>query len=132
MQNFFVSFKSLSFFFSCVFFSFLFFFSFAFLFVSFVSFCFFFFPFWAAALKGSMTYAFTHMGDFLLLLLLLLLLLRTPPPPVSRPISQPGGPYPSLEAQIPDLRLSLAAQNVSQKPLSDLHALFKDATPLTI
>ena len=29
----------------------------------------------AAAPKGSMTYAFTHMGDFLLLLLLLLLLL---------------------------------------------------------
>ena len=27
-------------------------------------------PFWAAAPKGSMTYAFTHMGDFLLLLLL--------------------------------------------------------------
>ena len=33
-------------------------------------------PFWAAAPKGSMTYAFTHMGDFLLLLLLLL---RPPP-----------------------------------------------------
>ena len=51
-------------------------------------------PFWAAAPKGSMTFAFTHMGDFLLLLLLLLLLLRTPPPlpPASRPISQPGGP----------------------------------------
>ena len=31
-------------------------------------------PFWAAAPKGSMTYAFTHMGNFLLLLLLLLLL----------------------------------------------------------
>ena len=29
-------------------------------------------PFWAAVPKGSMTYAFTHMGDFLLLLLLLL------------------------------------------------------------
>ena len=29
-------------------------------------------PFWAAALKGSMTYALTHMGNFLLLLLLLL------------------------------------------------------------
>ena len=36
--------------------------------------------FWAAAPKGSMTYAFKHMGNFLLLLLLLLLL-RTPPPP---------------------------------------------------
>ena len=33
--------------------------------------------FWAAAPKGPMTYAFTHMGDFLLLLLLLL----HPPPP---------------------------------------------------
>ena len=55
--------------------------------------------FWAAAPKGSMTYAFTHMGSFLLLLLLC-----TPPPPASRPISQPGGPYPSLEAQIPVLR----------------------------
>ena len=43
-------------------------------------------PFWAAAPKGSMTYAFTHMGDFLLLLLLLLR-----PPPSN----------PSLEAQIP-------------------------------
>ena len=53
--------------------------------------------FWAAAPKGPMTYAFTHMGNFLLLLLLLL---RTPLPPASRPISQPGGPYPSLEAQI--------------------------------
>ena len=36
-------------------------------------------PFWAAAPKGSMTYAFTHMGDFLLLLLHLLLLLCPPP-----------------------------------------------------
>ena len=53
-----------------------------------------------------MTYAFTHMGNFLLLLLLLLL--RPPPPPslqahisAWRPISQPRGPNPSLEAQIP-------------------------------
>ena len=60
--------------------------------------------FWAAAPKGSMTYAFTHMGNFLLLLLLL----RTPPPPslqayisAWRPISQPRGPNPSLDAQIP-------------------------------
>ena len=30
--------------------------------------------FWAAAPKGSMTYGFTHMGNFLLLLLLPLLL----------------------------------------------------------
>ena len=55
----------------------------------------------AAAPKGSMTYAFTHMGNFLLLL-------RTPPPPslqayisAWRPISQPRGPNPSLDAQIP-------------------------------
>ena len=66
-------------------------------------------PFWAAAPKEPMTYAFTHMGNFLLLLLLLLL--RTPPPPslqahisAWRPISQPGGPNPSLEAQIPSSR----------------------------
>ena len=60
-------------------------------------------PFWATASKGSMTYAFTHMGNFLLLLLL-----HTPPLPslrahfsAWRPISQPLGPNPSLEAQIP-------------------------------
>ena len=52
--------------------------------------------FWAAAPKGSMTYAFTHMGSFLLLLLL-----HTPPPQVSRPISQPPGQNPILKAQIP-------------------------------
>ena len=46
-----------------------------------------------------MTYAFTHMGSFLLLLFL-----RTPIPPGPRPISQPRGPYPSLEAQIPTSR----------------------------
>ena len=48
------------------------------------------FCFWAAAPKGSMTYAFTHMGNFLLL--------RTPPSP------QPPGPYLSLEAHIPASR----------------------------
>ena len=51
----------------------------------------------AAAPKGSMTYAFTHMGDFLLLLLLLL----CPPPPqipVLTPKFQSWGPNPSLEA----------------------------------
>ena len=53
-------------------------------------------PFWAAAPKGSMTYAFTHMGN--ILLLLHLLLLRTPPSP------QPPGPYLSLEAHIPAWR----------------------------
>ena len=50
----------------------------------------------AAALKGSMTYAFTHMGNFLLLLLLLLL-----HPPIK---SQSWHPNSSLEAQIPVLR----------------------------
>ena len=50
---------------------------------------------WAAAPKGSMSYAFTHMGNFLLLLLLLLR-----PPPLK---SQSQGPNPSLEAQIPVL-----------------------------
>ena len=76
--------------------------SFFFLFL--FSFCFFFFssgiilPFWAAAPKGSMTYAFTHMGNFLQLLLLLL---RTiPQSPASRPKFQSRGPNPSLEAQI--------------------------------
>ena len=40
-----------------------------------------------SAPKGLMTYAFTHMVNFLLLCLLLLLLLRLSPPqiPVSRP-----------------------------------------------
>ena len=56
-----------------------------------------------------MTYAFTHMGNFLLLLLLLLLL-RTPPPskpsleaqiPVLRPKSHPQGPNSNPKAQIP-------------------------------
>ena len=59
-----------------------------------------------------MTYAFTHMGNFLLLLL------RTPPPPslqthisAWRPISQPRGPNPSLEAQIPrDWNLGLGVE----------------------
>ena len=53
--------------------------------------------FWAAAPKGSMTCAFTHMGNFLLLLLLLLLF-RTIPSP------QLPGPYLSLEAHDPILR----------------------------
>ena len=46
-----------------------------------------------------MTYAFTHMGNFLLLLLLLLLLPLRPPLK-----SQSRGPNSSLEAQIPVLR----------------------------
>ena len=60
-------------------------------------------PFLAAAPKGSMTFAFTHMGNFLLLLLL-------HPPPlnpsleakiwVSRAQSQSWDPNPSLEALI--------------------------------
>ena len=47
-----------------------------------------------------MTYTYTPMGSFLLLLLLLLL----PPPSLQAhisAISQPRGPNPSLEAQIP-------------------------------
>ena len=48
----------------------------------------------AAAPKGSMTYAFTHMEDFLPLLL------RPPLLPASRPISQPPGLNPSIEADI--------------------------------
>ena len=48
------------------------------------------------------------MGKFLLLFVLLH---RTPLPPASRPISQPGGPYPSLEAQIPrDWNLGLEVE----------------------
>ena len=77
----------------------------------------------AAAPKGSMTYAFTHMWDFLLLLLLLLPLLRTPPPPsheahisASRPIFLPRGPNPSLEAQIPTSR----PKSLPQGPNSSL------------
>ena len=88
---------------------------FTYLFVCLFVVCFFFcvFPFWAAAPKGSMTYAFTHMGDFLLLLLHLLLLrppLKSQPRglnfslkakiPVPRLKFQPWGPNPSLEAQI--------------------------------
>ena len=57
------------------------------------------FLFWAAAPKGLVTYAFTHIVNFLLLLLPLLLLLT--PPHTSGLISQSHGPYPSLEAQIP-------------------------------
>ena len=85
-------------------------------------------PFWAAAPKGLMTYAFTQ-GKFLLLLLLLL---HTPPPrfrprdptpslkaqiPASRPKSQPQGPNPSLEAPIPTLRLKSQSRgsNLSQE-----------------
>ena len=72
-------------------------------------------PFWAAALKGSMIYAFTHMGNFFLLLLFLLLLC-TPPPLASRPISQPGGPYLSLEAHIPALRPKSQSQGPNPNP----------------
>ena len=55
------------------------------------------------ALKGFMTYAFTHMGNFLLPLLLPLPL-HTPLPPASGPMSKPQGLYPSLKAQIQVLR----------------------------
>ena len=59
-------------------------------------------PFWAATPTGSMTYAFTLMGSFLLIFLLLLC--PPPPFPVSRPKFQSQGPNSSLEAQIPVLR----------------------------
>ena len=60
----------------------------------------------AAAPKGSMTYVFTHMGNFLFLLL--------PYPPtnfeaqilVPRPKSQSHGPNPSQKAQILASRLT--------------------------
>ena len=91
------------------------------------------FAFWAAAPMGLTTYAFTHMGNFLLLLLLHLL---CPPLPNSnpsfeaqisvsrskfpasrpksdpsslRPKSHPKGPDPNLKAQIPALRPSFRA-----------------------
>ena len=56
----------------------------------------------AGAPKGSMTYTFTHMRNFLLLLLLCIPLQAH----ISalRPISQPRGRYPSFEAQTPVLR----------------------------
>ena len=63
-----------------------------------------------------MTYAFTHMGNFLLLLLLLLLY-TTPSP---RPISQPGGPYSSLEAQIPVLRPKSHSQGPNPNPKAQI------------
>ena len=62
--------------------------------------CFFFF--WAAAVKGSMTYAFTHIGDFLLLLLHHIL-----PSPLK---SQSQGLNSSLEAKIPVSRLGFGPQ----------------------
>ena len=70
------------------------------------------YSFWAVA------YAFTQ--ENFLLLLLLLLLLRTPPPPASRPISQPGGPYPSLQAQIPVLRPKSHPQGLHPNPKAQI------------
>ena len=68
-----------------------------------------------------MTYAFSRMGNFLLLLLLLL---RTPPPPslqahisAWRPIYQPPGPNPSLEAQIPTSRPKSPPQSPASRDL---------------
>ena len=64
--------------------------------------------FLAAALKGSMTYTFTHMGNFLLLLLLS----PSVHPPLiqilaSRPKSQSRCSNPIFKAQIPPSRLGL-------------------------
>ena len=57
------------------------------------------------------------MGSFLVLLLLLLC---TPSPPVSRPISQPGGPYPSLQAQISVLRPKSHPQGPNPNPKAQI------------
>ena len=58
----------------------------------------------AAAPKGFMTYAFTHMGNFLLLLLLHRPFAPSPSLeaqiPVPRPKSQSRGPNPIRKAQI--------------------------------
>ena len=43
-----------------------------------------------------------------------------PLPPASRPISQPGGPYPSLEAQIPVLRLKSHPQGQNLNPKAQI------------
>ena len=69
----------------------------------------------------------SHMGKFFLLLLLLLV--RTPPPsaPTSRPISQPRGPCPSLEAQIPVLRPK--SQPQSQNPISRSKSHLRGSNP---
>ena len=77
--------------------------------------------FWAAAPKGSMTYAFKIMGNFLLLPLFILLLC-TPPSnpsleaqiPVLRPKSQSWDLNPSLEAQI----LASSSISICVKPLT--------------
>ena len=61
----------------------------------------------AVAAKGSMTYAFTRMGDFFILLLLLLLLLLHPASdsdPNLKAQILALNPNPSLNAQIPALR----------------------------
>ena len=69
--------------------------------------------------KGSMTYAFTHMGDFLLLRLL-----RTPPPPsleahipALRPKSHPRGPNPSKEVQSQEEKIPHMCESIGHRPL---------------
>ena len=69
---------------------------------------------------GSVTYAFTHMGNFLLLLLPLLLLLT--PPSTSGLISQSHGPYPSLEAQILVLRPNSQPHGPNPNPKAQIPA----------
>ena len=84
--------------------------------------------------KGSITYTFTHMGNFLLLLLLL------GPPLVSnsRPKHQPQSPNTSLEAQIIALRHkcqpsgpnpSLKTQIAATKPKSQPHGPIQASKP---
>ena len=81
-------------------------------------------PFWAASPKGPMTYAFTHMGNFLLLLLLLLLLilLLRPPPLTSKPPPQPPAQIPALgliskpQGSIPSVMSPIPASNLQSQP----------------
>ena len=81
-----------------------------------------------------MTYAFTHMGNFLLLLLLL----RPPLVSNSRPKHQPQSPNTSLEAQIIALRHkcqpsgpnpSLKTQIAATKPKSQPHGPIQASKP---
>ena len=66
-------------------------------------------PFWVEAPKESISYTFTHMGNFLLLLLLIPL--HTPPTiPVSRPNFQSQGPNPSCKTPIPAKRSRFGPQ----------------------
>ena len=77
--------------------------------------------FWAATPKGPMTYAFTHMGNFLLLLLLLLFLLLRPPPDL-KPRFQPPAQIPALgvifkpQGFIPSVMAPFPASRLQSQP----------------